>query len=789
MIKLIINSQLILFLLLITISPINAQWEKVTNIDDRYLIDNYWLDVYFLPESPNYGWICGYRGATLRTTDGGETWTSKVIPNVDQLESIHFPSRNVGYTSGEGQIFKTTDGGDTWYNITPNDNYTPLGNTRTLLWGNYFVTEDYGFVIGGGCGTDQQVFYRTTNGGESWMKQVFNEPETKLSDLIVESTGGVGWAVSSGLLWKTLDGGRSWQPSYSSGNNDWHEELAYYNNSFLLPYSVGCHGTLSDDGSGGMRFSTNGGLTWNLYVTDSKNYGSFLLDEKRGWVCGTDEAIYYTSDAGRTWELINCGLDPGASLDDIRFIDDTTGWVVGQGIYKYRVPRPLEPKILVDEELDLCEGEEITLSVDQDYEYIRWKDGSSRNSLTIKESGIYWYHAENIYCDEGYSDTVIVNIRPKTPIHLSVEPALKVCDNDTVNISIKEDFQKYLWNTGDTTSSIQVNKSGIYSVVATNKYGCESTAEVNIEVLPSPEIESCCPYNVCVGYEQELVVTDGYDSYKWYKTKSNTVRSSTNVYMPEESGRYYCVVTNENGCETISDTITVTIRDEKNQFAISSNTDKPLDFGRTIFPNDKCVDIYLINISNEDYILNEATFRHKFSFTAPLAQFPILIPAKDSIALNVCYWPGQVGIERDTIDLPDNCTDHTIPMVAEGQGRDYEGNSKCDIGVILKTIAINKQYAKSSAPYPNPANSIAYVDFQSAGEINEIEAGTCKVFNCLGQKVAEFSPIISNTEHTNNTKIISGYFRIDLVEFVQGVYYITYENNAHKKIYPLIIQR
>lgn len=789
MIKLIRFSQIILFSIMLFISPLNAQWEKVTNIDNRYLLDNYWLDVFFLPEAPNYGWICGYQGATLRTTDGGQTWISRVIPNVNQLESIHFPSRNVGYTSGEGQIFKTTDGGASWYNITPSDNYSALGNTKTLLWGNYFVTEDYGFVIGGGCGSEKQVFYRTTNGGISWMKQSFNETETKLSDLIVESTSGVGWAVSSGLLWKTDDGGRNWRPHYSSGNNDWHEELAYYNDSFLLPYSNGCHGTLGDSGAGGMRFSTNGGMTWNIFVTKSQNYGSYLLDEQRGWICGTDESIYYTSDAGKTWDLINCGLDPGASLDDIRFLDDTTGWVVGQGIYKYRVPQPLEPKVIVDGSIDICEGEELNLSVDDEYEYLRWKDGSSRNSININKSGVYWYYAENKYCDIGYSDTIVVNIHPKTSINLTVKPALKVCDNDTIFISVNDDFQEYLWNTGDTTSSIKVNQSGTYSVVATNKYGCTSEADVEVEVLPSPEIEACCPYNVCIGYEQELVITDGYDSYKWYKTRSNNVLSNTNVYFPEESGRYFCIVSNELGCETISDTITVTIRNEKDQFDISSNIQNPFDFGEIIFPNDKCMDIYLINISSEDFILDQAEFRHKFSFTAPLTQFPLLIPAKDSIALNVCYWPGEVGTERDTIDLPDNCTDHTIPLVAKGLGRDYEGNSKCDIGVILKTIAINRQYASSSAPYPNPSNSVAYVDFQSAGKINEITPGICIIYDNLGRIVAEVQPNISDIEYSDGIKIISGNFRIDLVEFVQGVYYIAYENNTHKEIYPLIIQR
>src|SRR5690554_3906295 len=77
------------------------KWEKV-EIPDRYS-NNAYLDIYFLPSNPNYGWICGFDSQVSFTNDGGVTWkTVKASDSLTsvQLESIHFVSETIGFTSG-----------------------------------------------------------------------------------------------------------------------------------------------------------------------------------------------------------------------------------------------------------------------------------------------------------------------------------------------------------------------------------------------------------------------------------------------------------------------------------------------------------------------------------------------------------------------------------------------------------------------------------------------------------------------------------------------------------------
>jgi len=313
---------IIFFIILLSLKSNALYWEKSNNIPEPYK-NNYWLDVYFLPSNPNYGWVCGFNGRVIRTTDGGNSWLGSTIVDVNHLEHIHFPTLNIGYVSGPDGIFKSTDGGNTWVDITPSE---LLG----FYWGCYFVDENNGILVGGGC-INNQTFYKTTNGGISWTKFEGNVPGSGLTDVILYDKNGLGYAVSSGLIWRTLNGGGTWEVFSNSGTKVWQEELTNINNSFLLPYSgIDCQGWGPD---GGARFTTNNGLTWNDFNTGKNMFGSFLINQYEGWVCGNDRNVYFTSDGGKNWEIRNCGLDSG-NYDDMWFIDQNSGWIVGNGVYK-----------------------------------------------------------------------------------------------------------------------------------------------------------------------------------------------------------------------------------------------------------------------------------------------------------------------------------------------------------------------------------------------------------------------------------------------------------------------
>jgi photosystem II stability/assembly factor-like uncharacterized protein len=71
--------------------------------------------------SPSVVWVSGHRGTYARTTDGGTTWRSGVVPGADTLQwrDVHAVSADTAFllSAGNGElsrISKTRDGGATW---------------------------------------------------------------------------------------------------------------------------------------------------------------------------------------------------------------------------------------------------------------------------------------------------------------------------------------------------------------------------------------------------------------------------------------------------------------------------------------------------------------------------------------------------------------------------------------------------------------------------------------------------------------------------------------------------
>ena len=317
----------LILLLIISIGfmqDLNAQYWKSATLPTN-VANNYWLDVYFLPGNTQLGWVCGFNAATVRTTDGGNTWIwSRVTTSQNpMLESIHFVSPQIGFTSGPQGIWRSNDGGANWFDISP-------PNAQGSLWGCYFKDQNLGLVVGGGCG-GPQLYYRTTDGGSTWSLFQGNEPQSGMCDLILDQASDTGYASSSGVIWQSTNAGQSWNVfSRSNTFNAWQEEISWLGDSFLVPYSgLTCQG---GGGGGGMCFSTNKGQTWNRVAAPDNLFGTYLTSATTGWACGYDRSVYYTSNAGRNWEMRNCGTT--GSLDDILMFSDTTGWVVGEGIFK-----------------------------------------------------------------------------------------------------------------------------------------------------------------------------------------------------------------------------------------------------------------------------------------------------------------------------------------------------------------------------------------------------------------------------------------------------------------------
>lgn len=680
----------------------SAQWVRMNNIPVPYS-DNYWLDVFFLPSAPQYGWICGYKSYVLRTTDGGVTWQGTTADtNGLQLESIHFVSPNVGYTSGGGRILRTDNGGATWSDVSPKQ------LQFSELWGCFFVSADTGVVIGGGCFGDQQNFYRTTNGGQSWSLFQTSFADAGMTDAMLYSGNGLGYASGSGTVWQTLDGGRSWALFLLTGGYDWQEEITNIDSTFLLPVSGSpCGG---DATRGGIRMTTDNGTTWQRYATGFNMYGSFLLDNKRGWACGGSGSAYYTPDGGKTWKKRDCGISPVDDLDDVFFVNDTLGWIVGSGIYRLQTRAALPTTITVAGPTEFCEGDSVILTAASGYMTYLWSTGETSRSIVVRTSGTYYaVAADSLGCPYDF-DTVAVTVRRAPTPTITALGSTSFCIGDSVVLEASPGYPHYRWSTGDTTRSIVVRLSGTYSVTAENVYGCTGTTQ----------------------------------------------------------------------------TIDVVVRMIHDQLRIRTDASGSIAFDTVNPTNRFCRGIVIINVNDTaSYILTQAMFAGNILFSLPRHQFPLYIPAGDSVVLEACYSPSQPVQELDTLILIDNCSRQTAVVAGAGKVNTYYAEAKCDQSLILHTVAYENFRLDVYPPFPNPANTrVAIPLIGSNGETATLPL-RCEVYNQFGTSVAEgmLRPR-PDAEDAGRCDM-----EIDVSALVQGLYFALIQTPHGPVTVPLLIQR
>jgi len=123
----------------------------------------------------------------------------------------------------------------------------------------------------------------------------------------------------------------------------------------------------------------------------------------------------------------------------------------------------------------------------------------------------------------------------------------------------------YHWNTFATDSvyTITTNFSKIYSVTATNSYGCKATDTVRVNTIPLPTnvfISSTSSTNICDGGNVRLKAgsTNG-TGFQWQLDSVNIANAISNTYDAAEEGFYSLVVTG-NGCSKTSSPLFVTVK-------------------------------------------------------------------------------------------------------------------------------------------------------------------------------------------------------------------------------------
>ncbi len=164
-----------------------------------------------------------------------------------------------------------------------------------------------------------------------------------------------------------------------------------------------------------------------------------------------------------------------------------------------------------------CDGESILLETKFLKGNIMWNDGSTKNSLLVKNPGIYWVTSDVYGCSA--SDSFIVSQNELPIVKLGSDTA--ICNDESLKLDAGNGVYKYLWQDGSTQQTLIANKSQKYLVMVTDVNNCTGKDSLNLFVNTLPAIQLTNDTTICFGNTIQLVANGtGISYYEWLPNAS-----------------------------------------------------------------------------------------------------------------------------------------------------------------------------------------------------------------------------------------------------------------------------
>ena len=427
------------------------------------------------------------------------------------------------------------------------------------------------------------------------------------------------------------------------------------------------------------------------------------------------------------------------------------------------------PQVFISGELSICHGESTTLTSSNAYMYA-WSTGSTANSITVSSQGAY---TVTVSSQNGCQSMASVTVVDKPVPDITLTGAGSLCENATDVLTVSGNYE-YVWNTGETDQQITISSGGIYTVTATNDYGCSAFTSMYVFTLPAPELSIEGVSDLCQGDTTVLVASTDAGQFLW-----STGETTPSVVVVPDNSTYSVTVTNANGCSATA------------QHVIVSTPIYNISLAGTICEhqgyNQQGFDIPVIDTAGT-YVFT----RHLQTVSGCDSTLNLLLtvnPLPQLDTINGSPNITQYGNQYYSVNNPQNVNTYewrvsnthwtiteenfynvTLNVPVNGTGLlTARGINNCGYTEISLNLYCNvgiEDYPSNALVtlYPNPVHQSLYINLENAPKIRKV-----RIYNESGRQVYQAD--------CNDTHL-----EIDCIRFANGHYTVQFLNEKGRRV-------
>jgi photosystem II stability/assembly factor-like uncharacterized protein len=511
-----------LFSLLLLSYASFAQWNYTGNAFFGTVRGMYFLNT-------DTGFAVGSNGSISKTLDGGVNWDLQA-PGNGLMRGVQFIDNDTGYVCGQyGQVFKTTNGGNSWSAV--------YNDGSTYFRAVEFVNASTGFLAG-----PSGKVYKSTNYGIAWVSTSLGISDADVIQIGMadELNGYLACANSGfehGYIFKTTDGGETWQQIYSS------DTLG------MLALAVVDQDTMYAGGNlQTIIKTTDGGATWDTVYS-----GNVPEAVVRSAAVRSAASVVFADDFGNVLSTLDYGnswsseLVGNSGLFSVCFPNAAKGYTgdLDGNIYSavYTCVIPESPGAISGSQV-VCSATAATYTINavagaDSYIWLAPSgatiiSGQGDTSVVIQfgtASGEVSVAGVSVNCGSGPATSLAVTVN-SPPQAAAIAGAEAACENSQLSYSTAfiDGVNTYDWTvpegatilSGQGDTSIVVlfgEQSGEISVTpAGNDCGAGIPSSISVTVTPLPQTAAINgSASVCEGSTGDYTTTEvpNADSYEW----------------------------------------------------------------------------------------------------------------------------------------------------------------------------------------------------------------------------------------------------------------------------------